>query len=338
MSDTVVDIDVIRDAVRLACRAPSLYNSQPWRWVVDGDGLHLYLDPARLMYSADHSGREAVISCGAVLDHLRVALAAAGWATNVERLPDPNHHDHLATVTVTPMEHVTAAHRRRADAILLRRTDRLPMASAPDWESFERLVRARAGGDEDVQLDVLPDGVRPQLSEACQLTEALRLYDSSYHAELNWWTAPFEISEGIPQSSLVSATERARVDLARDFPVSRGQERRPAIVEDRATVVVLSTDGDGRLDALRSGEAMSAVLLDATMAGLATCTVTHVTELQASRALIGGLLETEARPQVLIRIGLAPAIEQVPPPTPRRSLGDVLQFGRAQDCERQRRL
>ncbi|BBZ08730.1 NAD(P)H nitroreductase [Mycolicibacterium doricum] len=332
----MVDSQVIRDAVQLACRAPSLHNSQPWRWVVEGDQLRLFLDPARLLHSADRSGREAVISCGAVLDHLRVSLAAAGWTAHIDRLPDRNHRDHLATVTVTPMEFVTEADRRRADAILLRRTDRLPMATVPDWESFEPLMRARL--ESDVQLDVLPDDVHPELAEASQLTEALRLYDCSYHAELGWWTAPFEIGEGIPQSSLVSAAESERVDLGRSFTVTRGGERRPTIEGDRATIVVLSTDGDDRLDALRSGEAMSAVLLEATMAGLGTCTVTHVTELPSSRALVGGLLERAARPQVLIRIGLAPAVEQVPPPTPRRPLEHVLQFVRHEVCDRPRGL
>ena len=33
--DTIVATDVIKDAVLLACRAPSLHNSQPWRWVAD---------------------------------------------------------------------------------------------------------------------------------------------------------------------------------------------------------------------------------------------------------------------------------------------------------------
>lgn len=320
----MVAAEVIRDAVELACRAPSLHNSQPWRWVAVADGLHLFLDPSRVLDSADRSGREAVISCGAMLHHVCVALAAGGWAAHVDRLPDPDRPDHLATVTVTEMEHVTVAHRRRADAILLRRTDRLPMAAPPDPESFDALVRT--GPATDVHLDVLPDDVRPQLAETSHLTEALRLYDSAYHAELTWWTAPFDLGEGIPQSSLVTAAESERVDLGRGFPVTGGDERRRNIGEDRAAVVVLSTDGDDRIDALRSGEAMSAVLLEATMAGLATCTVTHVTEIESGRAVIANLLD-RARPQVLIRIGLAPAIELVPPPTPRRPLDDVLRFG-----------
>jgi hypothetical protein len=76
---------------------------------------------------------------------------------------------------------------------------------------------------------------------------------------------------------------------------------------------------------LRSGEALSALLLDATMAGLATCTLTHITELPASRTVVTELIGRDTIPQVLIRVGLAPAIEEIPPPTPRRPIDDVFE-------------
>ena len=108
------------------------------------------------------------------------------------------------------MDCVTDDQRRRADAILKRRTDRLPFMApftAPiTGNSIEDVLRSRVGADA-VRLDVLPDEMRPRLAEAAQLTESLRLYDSAYHSELDWWTAPFEVSEGIPYSSLVSAAE-----------------------------------------------------------------------------------------------------------------------------------
>ena len=142
MPDTLVDNDIIRVAVQLACRAPSLHNSQPWHWVAEGPGLDLYVDRSRVLPSADKSGREAHIGCGAVLDHLRVAMRAAGWTANVDRFPDLNNLDHLASVDFSPMSVVTDCHRRRADAILHRRTDRLPFA-APRNRSPSNLCCAR---------------------------------------------------------------------------------------------------------------------------------------------------------------------------------------------------
>ena len=327
MPNTLVDTDLLSAAVQLACRAPSLHNSQPWQWVAEGAGLHLYVDHSRILPSADKSGREAHIGCGAVLDHLRVAMAAAGWTANVDRFPDPNNLDHLASLDFSPMSLVTDDHRRRADAILHRRTDRLPFAAPRNWDSLKLVLRDTVDTG-TVHLDVIADELRPELAKASQLTESLRLYDSSYHTELNWWTGHFENSDGIPRSSLLSAAESDRVDVGRTFPVSAHTERRAGIGEDQSTVLALSTDEDTRDDALRCGEALSAVLLECTLAGKATCTLSHLTELQSSRHLIGTLTRRAAMPQLVIRVGEAPVLGEVPPMTPRRPLRDVLTFHR----------
>lgn len=318
----MVETEVIKDAVRLACRAPSLHNSQPWQWEYRNGELHLFLDPSRVMDS-DRWGREALISCGAVLDHLRVAMAAAGWQADITRFPAPDNPNHLASIGFTPTDRVSDVQRRRADAIKRRRTDRLPFMAPTDWESFEPVLRNAVDGT-GVCLDVMSGDVHQQLVEASQLADSLRLYDSAYHVELAWWTSPFEVSEGIPHSSLVSAAESDRVDFERPFPVARHAERRSEVPEDHSQVLVLCTDGDDRADALASGEALSMVLLECTVAGLATCPVTHVTEVRASRDLIRALLDHDAVPQVLVRVGVAPAMEEPPAATPRRPLDDVL--------------
>ena len=87
MRATMVGTEVISDAVRLACRAPSLHNSQPWSLAIEGDTVSLFADADRVVRAADSSGREALLACGALLDHFRVAMAAAGFAAKVDRLP-----------------------------------------------------------------------------------------------------------------------------------------------------------------------------------------------------------------------------------------------------------
>jgi hypothetical protein len=325
MRDTIVDAAVIKDAVQLACRAPSLHNSQPWRWVLDGHVVQLFVDPNRAPMYTDETGRETLIGCGAVLDHFRVAMAAAGWKSNVDRFPNPNNLRHLASVDFSPLDFVTDGHRRRADAILLRRTDRLPFAAPPNWESVENKLRATVR-DEYVHLDVVPDELRQELAEASQLTDSMRLYDSPYHAELRDWTTDFELSTGIPRSSLISAAESDRVDVGRHFPVTDNPERRSEVAEDHAKVVVLSTYEDTHGSMLRCGEMLSAALLDATMAQLATCTLTHITEVPASRQILATLIGQSATPHALIRIGRVPSTEDVAPPTPRRPIEDVFEI------------
>jgi nitroreductase len=324
MRDIVVDPHVIANAVRLACRAPSLHNSQPWHWVIEHDSVDLFLDKSRVVYSADRFGREALLGCGAVLDHFRVAMAAAGWDANINRYPNPDGPLRLASIDFSRMASVTDGHRRQADAILLRRTDRLPLAEPADWDTMEAHLRRTVTSDA-VRLDVVPDELRPHLAEASRLTETLRLHDSSYHDELHWWTPPFVIAEGIPRTALPTAAESDRVDVGRSFPMTRDpRDRRRAYGNDRSKIAVLSTYDNERDSVLRCGEMLSAVLLEATTAGLATCALTHITELQPSRDIVASLIAQQTTPQVLIRIGSAPEMEDRPPATPRRPTADVL--------------
>src|SRR6478752_339148 len=265
MRDIMVNTEVIKKAVQLACRAPSLHNSQPWHWVAEDGTVQLYLDKDRVLYSTDRSGREALIGCGAALDHFRVAMAAAGWTANVDRFPNPNNLLHLASIDFSPIKFVTEGHRRRADAVLLRRTDRLPFAEPPDWDLVESQLRRAVTSDTD------------------------------------------------------------RVDIRRNFPVTSNTDRRLGFGHDHSKILVLSTYDNERNSVLRCGETLSAVLLDATMAGLATCTLTHITELQASRHIVATLIDQTTTPQVLIRVGQIPQLEDVPPATPRRPIDEVFE-------------
>lgn len=319
------ELAVIRDAVMLACRAPSLHNSQPWRWVVDGATLHLFADTGRLISAADPQGREITLSCGAALDHFVAAMSAAGWESTVTRFPDPHRPLHLAKLDLQPKPGADDGDRARAAAIPLRRTNRRPFGPPIDWQRFEVSLRETLI-PYHVMCDVVLDDARPRLAEASRLTEEIRENDPSYEAELQWWTSPFIGYEGVPQGSLVSAAEAARVDVARGFPTT-AQGRLPVDSgADQSKIVVLSTHNeDARLDVLRCGEALSAVLIESTMAGLATCTLTHMTELAPSREIIRELTGQQGLPQVLVRVGQAPSDDAAPQATPRRPLEDVLE-------------
>ena len=324
MPTTGVETEIIENAVQTACRAPSKHNSQPWQWAFNRGQLRLFLDPSRVM-DTDHAAREAVISCGAALDHLRVAMAAAGWQSHITRFPNSDSPNHLASIEFTPTEFVTERDRKLASAIGARHTDRLPFSAVTEWQSIEAVV-ASSVNRQAVHLEVIADELHPRLEEAAQIAESLRFYDTPYHNELHWWTAPFEASEGIPYSALVSAAEGDRVGVGRVFPVPRRPERRLEVPEDHAKVLLLSTDHNTRADALATGEALSATLLECTMVGLATCPLTHLTEVSVTRDLIRSFMDHDAVPQVLIRVGVVPVTEKVPPPTPRRPLSAVLRL------------
>ncbi len=314
----------IADAVRLAARAPSLHNSQPWRWQSDGEVLRLFAVPERMLTTTDPGGRQMLISCGATLDHLRAAMAAAGWRLSVARFPDPNNKAHLADITFERSPIVTDADRARAEAIDRRFTDRLPFGSPPGWPEFEPVLRS-ATDSADTAVEILPEESHPALAHATRLTGARRRYDSNYHAELHWWTGHVIGATGVPKSSLISPREHEQVDIGRRFPTTSsvtgptGENS-----SDHAVVLVVSTAGDTPAEHVRSGETLSAVLLESTLAGYATCPLTHLTEVPESRRAVRQLSDTDQLPQILVRVGAPPHRDRPPERTPRLPLTEIL--------------
>ena len=97
------------EIIGFACRAPSVHNTQPWRWRLRGDRVDLIADSSRRVVHADPDGRDLMLSCGAALHHLQVAAAGLGWDTRVVRCPDSDDEHLLASATFRP-SHNTSSH------------------------------------------------------------------------------------------------------------------------------------------------------------------------------------------------------------------------------------
>jgi hypothetical protein len=210
-----------------------------------------------------------------------------------------------------------------AEAIASRRTDRLAFAAPERWDEVEHQLRTILRGTA-TDLDVIDDDGRPILADASRHSEEQRRGDASYRYELLWWTGHSGSEGGVPSGALPSTAEASHVDIAREFPAYGSGDRRPQVDRDQSKILVLSTYDDNHKNTLRCGEALSRVLLECAAAGLATCTLTHMIELHASREIVRGLTGRHAEPQVLIRVGHAPEISPPPVRTTRRPLAEVL--------------
>src|SRR5215207_8758566 len=109
----------LEQAATVALRAPSIFNTQPWRWRLDDGVAELRADRERQLHTVDPQGRLLTLSCGVALHHLRAALAASGTQVEVARLPEPGDPDLLARVRVTGKEPVTAAAMRHYESLLI---------------------------------------------------------------------------------------------------------------------------------------------------------------------------------------------------------------------------
>jgi hypothetical protein len=122
---------VLAEAIEAAAYAPSVHNTQPWRWRIDGDDLLLYADRDRQLLVSDPDGRMLTVSCGAAMAYARTALAAEGYGCTVETMPEPADPDLLARASVTGRVPVDADSMRLFQTALIRHTDRRPVSDTP---------------------------------------------------------------------------------------------------------------------------------------------------------------------------------------------------------------
>ncbi|GGC58463.1 nitroreductase family protein [Hoyosella rhizosphaerae] len=320
----VPEISTQRNAVDMSRAAPSVHNSQPWLWTTDGRTLTLLLDRSRTLATADPNGRQSIISCGAMVHHVQLALEAEGWDVSVSLLPGESRY-RLAELHFSPGNPNTDA-RALMDAMANRRTDRRPYRSlgADADDTFAAL--AQRAGHYGCSLVVVRPDLMPLIVEASNRSAAAHRYDTNYHHEMHWWLGARTRSDGIPSSALSEKSAKG-VGVGRDFHTERGTLSSETI-DDHAHVLVISTDDDSVESWLRAGQALSAVLLEATARGVASCTLTHITEGDDVRSMTHRAASqsgtVRAVPQVAVRVG-KPTGPQLAA-TPRRKLEDVFEY------------
>lgn len=326
MSTQLPDPRTVRSALELAARAPSLNNSQPWRWRIGPATVHLYADGDRRLAATDPTGRELVISCGAILHHARVAFASLGWRADVHRLPNPAEPDHLAAIEFSRNHGFDEAAVRLADAISRRHTDRRPFLPEP-VPAASLAALARAAGAEGSKLTIATtQAMRRELVIALAQANTEQRGNSAYQAELAAWAGRSHVAgDGVPATSLRAPDPYHRGVFGRDFSGAGAGTLVSSPVDDGAALAVLSAPMDDRRSWLQTGEALSAVLLEATVAGLATCTLSQIAESRAARDTVRfGVLRGDGEPLVAVRIGWPVTATFPAPLTRRRSVDEFV--------------
>ncbi|GAA0808231.1 Acg family FMN-binding oxidoreductase [Spirilliplanes yamanashiensis] len=318
------DADLLHAAARQAVRAPSVLNTQPWRWRVTAGHLELRADPGRSLTATDPEHRLQMLSCGAALHHARVALAAAGRSARVDRMPDPREPDLLARLALGEAVAADPGTVAMADAIARRRTDRRAYGARrlPD-ALLDRLAEVVEA--EGAHLHRVRWAQTPMLAVSTARAAAAERDDAEYLRELERWThRPPEAGDGVPAATAVRPAPR-RVPVRDHVPGETAGLTAGASFDEGATFVVLYGGGDAPEDWLRGGEAASALLLTATAEGVATAPLSDVVEVAAPRQLLRTLLGRPGEPYLVVRLGYVDDTAPPLPPAPRRDPDEVIE-------------
>ena len=320
-------VQALAQAADAARYAPSIHNTQPWRWRVHGNTADLYADRSRQLGVLDPDGRLLMISCGTALHHARVALAAQGWRAEVHRctsIAGAHDDDLVAQVRLSGRGDVEPVAVRRFQTMMLRRSDRRPVTPGRvDPAAVKAVARAAAAEHTGLQ-ELRPDQVI-ELAVAVQRAQAVEIADPRQREELvRWVGGPRGGGTGVPDAVVPTETPQTTV-AERDFgrpgslPAGTGHDT-------AAVYAVLHGDADTPLDWLRAGEALSAGWLVAIEQGLSLLPFSAPVEVLSTRQALRHMLSGITYPYLALRLSQTDPDHADPPHTPRLAAEQVIEI------------
>jgi len=311
--------------LRYAVLAPSIYNTQPWRFKITDRAIELYADRTRALPVVDPEDRQLTISCGAALFHLRLAIRYFGHTDVTELLPDPHNPDLLARVRPGKARAATDEERRLFRTIPKRHTNRQPYEPRPIPESLRDALRASAEAEGAWLRMVEGEEARAHVADLIAEGDRLQITDIRFRREVAAWIHPLRTQShnGIPEHAikfgdLLSTTGpfMSRTAELGDFQAETDRH----LVLGAPLLAVLGTDADHPLDWLRAGQALERTLLRARASEVWASFFNQPIEVARLRPRLRDLLGGTGFPQLLLRMGYGPPAR----PTPRRRLSEVL--------------
>jgi hypothetical protein len=320
--------ETLHFAVRCAVMAPSSHNSQPWQFKILDDGLMLMLDRCRALPVVDPYDREMVISCGAALFNIRVALAYAGKHARIDVRPHLVDEDILARITLDGDELLAqeGALASLYPVIAKRMTNRSAYFAEPVAQDVIAKLEEAARAEWTKLSTATESRDREAIATLVAAADLAQFDDVRFRRELASWLHPARSDDGLAafssemKKTLDFATPLAAL-VVRTFDVGNGVAAKDkALASGTPLIACISTTTDDVAAWFAAGQSLQRVLLTATLHGLSASYLNQPIEVDKFRNALAEMMHTERFPQLLIRVGRGLPQTQ----SPRREISEVI--------------
>jgi len=300
--------ELLRSAASQARLAPSVHNTQPWRFVVTDDALEIHSDPHRRLSVLDPTGRQLLISCGCAVFNARVALAAHGYEAVVERLPDPQRPNLVARIALGDQPGVPPPIGSLDGCIITRQTNRRRFTDDVVGPELVAHLLDAVAAEQAILVEVHSQQHRLAVARLSQEADRVQNGDPAYRAELRAWTTDDPTRpDGVPALAVPRVTGHSQDDIPiRDFD-TRGIGLLPPETRSHVgqSLFAVGTANDDPLSWLQAGEALERLWLEITRQGYVASLFTQVIEVPYTRQRLRTELGLVMHPHVLVRVGKA---------------------------------
>ncbi|HVW43236.1 MAG TPA: hypothetical protein VHC18_17990 [Amycolatopsis sp.] len=280
---------------RAVSHAPSVHNTQPWLLETREGIADLYERCEVVLPRHDPTGRDRVLSCGAALANLDLALRVLGWHTTTILFPDIGRPGLIARIHADGRREATDSEVEMYSAIFRRRSYRAPFSLHHIPGRAVRLL-AECGEAEGAQAYAIQGRAEAGVLADLLICAGRALRDDrAYQRELIAWSArfpgPLPDPATLPWVGLVHGGTQVpdRITLT---------ER---LLAERLLVVV--TPGDSRRDHVLAGAVLERMWLTAVTHGLVGSVLTQPLHLPEMRAELAARLALPGCPQAILRVG-----------------------------------
>ena len=297
--------------VKYAILAPSVRNSQPWNFKIEKGSIQLSLDRSRARRTSDPELRELIISCGAALEHLRVAARRFGLDLIIDSFPKdapellavvrldgkkpPDEMDTIMFYAIHKWLNVPQPFRQKRvpNALLdemheMAKSDQTWLHLARQKSSRDTLAGLVAEGDMALKK---VDENRKKLAASAAHSKRRRL-DKGAGLKMDVAQGAGHIASYI-QSFLSRPPSESKVIA----------KTKQALAESEPVLAILGTRDNTPAAWLAAGQALAAVLLRGLAVGVRASFLNQAVTMPELRSRLVSDLGLSGHPQVLFRIG-----------------------------------